>query len=211
MSFTFESYQSLLLPLVAFGAYIGWKRGFWIEVGYTLGMALVLLATVIFPEQFMDLVSQLIVLIPRIFRVMVGGDFSLPTSTDLFGTPDSGRFLLTRMALFALLTFLVYNTRYGWAYEGGKARGVKTTAGRLMGVAFGGSTLFFWFLALNNFLDSFRLLRDDPTIPPEGLTISVPTFQNPEVLLGLVPTMLVVILLVLGVLAVLRLPNIWKG
>lgn len=210
MRFTFESYDSLLLPFVAAGAYIGWKRGFWQEFGYTLGMALVLLATVVFPQQFIDFVSQVLLLVPRIFNVLAGQSITLPASSDLFGEPSTGRFLLTRVVLFGLLTFLVYSTRYGWAFEGGKARNPKNNGGRSLGAVFGAATGFFWFLALNSFLNAFRLLRDNPTIPPEGTTVAIPTIANPENLISFVPTMLVVIIIVLAVLAVLRLPKIWQ-
>lgn len=211
MTFIFTSYQSLLLPLVAFGAYVGWQRGFWQEVGYTLGMALVLLASVIFPDQFIGFISRVVLAIPRVFNILFGLNFSLPDASVLFGAPETGQFLLSRVVLFSLLAFLVYSTRYGWAYDGGKARAPKNNGGKIMGGLFGAASGFFWFLALNNFLDAFRRLRDDPRIPPEGTTISIPTIQNPDLLLGFVPTLLVITLIVLGVLAVLRLPNIWKG
>ena len=211
MSFTFDSYQSLLLPLVAFGAYVGWQRGFWQEVGYTLGMALVLLASVIFPEQFIGFISRVILAIPRVFNILFGLNFTLPDTNVLFGAPGTGQFLLTRVVLFALLSFLVYSTRYGWAYDAGKVRAPKNNSGKILGGVFGAASGFFWFLALNNFLDAFRDLRQDRRIPPEGTTISIPTIANPNDLLGFVPTLLVVTLIVLGVLALLRLPNIWKG
>lgn len=211
MSFSFETYDSLLLPLVILGAYFGSKRGFWGEAGFTIGMALTLLATVIYPDQFIGVIGRVITLFPRIINVALGTDIGLPSADDLFGAPGTGRFLLTRVLIFALLSFLVYSGRYGWAYDGGKPRMPKTLPGKLLGGAFGAASGFFWFLALTNFLDSLRLLRDDPRIPPEGTTISVPIIDDPTPLLGLVPTMLVITLIVLMVLALLRLPNIWKG
>ncbi|MBC8162863.1 MAG: hypothetical protein H7Z42_16770 [Roseiflexaceae bacterium] len=210
MSFSFETYNSLLLPLVILGGYFGWQRGFWGEAGFTIGMALTLLATVIYPVEFISIISRVIVLFPRILNVALGLSLDLPTSDDLFGAPDTGRFLLTRVLIFALLAFLVYSGRYAWAYDKGKARAPKANLGRFVGAVFGAASGFFWFLAGTNFLDALRALRADPRIPPEGTVISVPIINNPETLLGLVPTMLVVTLLVLMVLALLRLPNIWR-
>lgn len=211
MSFTFDSYQSLLLPIVAIGAYIGWRRGFWGEIGYTLGMALTLMATVIFPEQFLGLISRLILGVPRVFSILFNLNFSLPAADQLFGTPGTGRFLLTQIVLFALLVFLTYSMRYAWAYDGGKIRLPKNPAGKLLGAVFGGITGFFWFLGINSFLNIVRQLRGNDTIPPEGTTISLPTVPNVESLLSFVPTILLITIIVLMVLAVLRLPNIWKG
>ena len=57
MSFTFSSFQALLLPLIVIFGIWGLIKGFWREVGITGGMALVILATVLFPVQFIGFIN----------------------------------------------------------------------------------------------------------------------------------------------------------
>ena len=212
MSFTFSSFQALLIPLIIVFGVIGWRRGFWREVGITGGMALVILATVLFPVQFIGFINRIIINIPRVFGILLNrNDVQALPSDLLFGDPASGRFLLARVALFVLLTFLVYTTRYGWAYEGNKWRIAKTSGERVLGAMFGGITGFLWFVALNDFLNSFRAVRNNPVVPPEGTTITVPTVSDITPLLAFVPTLVVILIIVLLVLALLRLPRLWKG
>lgn len=210
MSFTFSSYQSLLLPLLVVGAYLGWQRGFWREVGITGGLAFVLMATVLFPEQFIGFINRIVINIPRIFALLLGTDIPPLPDNFLFGPPDSGRFLLTRMALFALLTFLVYTAHFGWAYDGGKPRMPKTTGDHALGVLFGAITGLLWFTALNNFLDAIRNLRNTPALPGEGTTLTVPTIPDVSPLVSFVPTIIAILIIILLVLAALRLPRIWR-
>lgn len=211
MSFTFSSFQALLIPLIAVFGVIGWQRGFWREVGSTGGMALVILATVLFPEQFIGFINQIIIKVPRVFGVLLSRDDIQALPADLlFGDPTSGRYLLARIALFVLLVFLVYSARFGWSFEGGKWRVAKTPSENLMGGLFGGITGFLWFVALNNFLNILRTFRSDPVLPPEGTTITVPTIEDVSPLLGFVPTLVAILIIVLAVLAALRLPRLWS-
>jgi hypothetical protein len=213
MSFTFDNYQALLLPLVAAFAYFGYRRGGWGELGYTLGMSLVLLATVVFPAQFIGFVDRVIVNIPRVFGLLLGVNAPTVDQGTLFGEPGSGRFLLTRVVLFTLLSFLVYNqVRYPWLYEApGKLRAApKTVFPRLLGLVLGAVSGFLWFLAINDFLNALRGLRDDPRLPLEGTTITLPTIGDTTALLSFVPTIFVVLLVALLIAAAIRLPNLWK-
>lgn len=211
MSFTFSSYQALLIPLVLILGYLGFKRGFWREVGITAGLALVVLATIIYPEQFIGFINRIIINIPRVFGLLLNADVNTIPEDALFGDPTSGRFLLARIAFFALLTFLVYGARFAWAYDpGGKPRGIKTTGEKVFGAVLGGISGFLWYVAINDFLNTWRELSNDPTLPLEGTTISVPTVGDISPLLAFVPTIVVVLLVVLLVLAALRLPNLWR-
>lgn len=211
MSFTFSSFQALLVPFVLLFGLAGLSRGFWREFGVTAGMALVVLATVLFPAQFIGFINRVISNVPRVFGVLLNIDVPALPSNLLFGDAGSGRYLLTRVALFGLLVFLVYNTRFAWAIEGGKPRAVRSSGQRLLGAVFGGITGFLWFIALNDFLNALRTLRNTPVLPPEGTTINVPTVNDVPALLAYVPTLVAVVLIILLVLLVLRLPSIWKS
>lgn len=205
MSFTFVNYQALLLPMILIFAYRGYRKGAWLEIGITGGLALVVLLTVFFPQQFLGFINRIIINIPRVLGLLVGNTDTQPLPNDLiFGDPNSGQFLLARAVLFFLLAFLVYSGRYSWA------RPAKTNVDRILGVILGGVTGLLWFVALNNFLDSLRALRSDPVLPLEGTTISVPTVGDVSGISALVPTIAVVLLIVLAVLALRRLPNLWK-
>ncbi|HEU4324954.1 MAG TPA: hypothetical protein VFS21_17570 [Roseiflexaceae bacterium] len=210
MSFTFSNYQSLLIPLLAVGAYLGWQRGFWREVGITGGIAFVVMATVLFPEQFIGFINRIVANIPRVFGLLLGADTEPLPADFLFGPPDGGRFLLTRIALFGLLTFLVYTAHFGWAYEGGKPRFAKTAGERALGGLFGAITGLLWFTALNNFLDAIRNLRNTPVLPGEGTTLTIPTLPDVAFLIGFVPTIIAILIIILLVLAALRLPRLWR-
>lgn len=174
-------------------------------------MALTVLATVLFPVQFLGFINRLIINVPRIFGLLLGNANAQPLDADfLFGAPDSGRFLLARVALFALLAFLTYSATFGWAVDGGKPRGAKTTGERAMGAVFGIVTGLLWFTALNNFLDALRDIRNTPTLPGEGTTLTVPTVSDVSGLIAFVPTIIAILIIVIFVLAALRLPKLWK-
>jgi hypothetical protein len=210
VSFTFSSYQALLVPVLILFAYLGWRRGFWLEVGITIGMGLVVLATVLFPVQFIGFINRILTNIPRVFGVLLGTNVPALDQNLLFGDPDSFRYLLARMALFALLTFLVYSSRFGWAYPAGKPRIATNTAERLLGAGFGAITGLLWFVAVNSFLNRIRALRNQPTLPGEGITLTAPTVPDLTPVLGLIPTIIVVLVIILAVLALLRLPRLWN-
>jgi hypothetical protein len=168
-------------------------------------MALVVLLTVFFPEPLLAFINRIIINIPRVFGLLLGNPNAQPLPEDLvFGGPNSGQFLLARVVMFFLLAFLVYNGRYAWA------KPAKTNTDRVLGLLLGGFTGLLWFVALNSFLNALRALRQNPVIPPEGTTITVPTVGDVAALVALVPTIAVVLLIVLAVLAVRRLPNLWK-
>lgn len=211
MSFTFNSFQSLLIPFVLLFGLFGVSRGFWREFGVTAGMALVVMATVLFPDQFIGFINRVITNIPRVFGVLLNVDVPALPDDLIFGAPGSGRFLLARVALFGLLTFLVYRARFDWAYEGGKPRFARSGGQRVLGGLFGAVTGFLWFIALNDFLNALRTLRNTPVIPPEGTTINIPTVQDIPSLLTFVPTLVAVVLIILLVLLLLRLPSIWRS
>lgn len=210
MSFTFSSYQALLVPLLILFAYLGWRRGFWLEVGITIGMGLVVLATVLYPNVFIGFINRILINIPRVFGVLLGVNVQPLDQNLLFGDPGSFRYLLARMALFGLLTFLVYTARPGWAYPGGNRRAPKLLGERLLGGAFGAITGLLWFAAINDFLNRIRDLRNEPTLPGEGTTLSLPRIGDLGSVLGLIPTIIVVLIIVLAVLALLRLPRLWS-
>ena len=204
MSFTFNSFQALLLPMVLIFGYRGYRRGSWLEIGITAGMALVVMLTVFFPVQFLGFINRIIINIPRVFGLLVGREGTQPLPADLiFGDPASARFLLARVALFILLAFLVYTGRYAWA------RPSSTTGERILGLILGGITGLLWFVALNDFINTFRAIRNTPVIPPEGTTITVPTVGDITALVALIPTIAVILLLVLAILAIRRLPRLW--
>jgi hypothetical protein len=209
MSFTFSSFQALLLPLIIVFGIMGLRKGFWREVGITAGMAIVVLFTVIRPDLFIGYINRIIINIPRVIGLLLGTDAQALPADLVFGDPSSGRYLLARIALFVLLTFLVYTARFAWAYPDGRPRAPRTSGERVLGAIFGGITGFLWFVALINFLDTIRDLRNNPTIPPEGTTVTVPTVTDLGPLLAFVPTLVVILIIILLVLAALRLPRIW--
>ena len=210
MSLTFNSFQALLLPLIIIFGVVGLQRGFWREVGITGGMALVVLFTVIRPDLFIGFINRIIINIPRVGGLLLGRDDAQPLPADLvFGDPSSGRYLFARVALFILLTFLVYTMRFAWAIADGKPRTPKTSGEKVLGGIFGGITGFLWFVALINFLNTLKDLRNNPTLPPEGTTITVPTVGDIAPLLAFVPTLVVILIIILLVLAALRLPRLW--
>jgi len=205
MSFTFTSFQALLIPLILIFGFFGYRRGAWYEIGITGGMALVVLLIIFFPQQFLGFINRIIINIPRVFGLLLGRSDVQPLDENLiFGTPDSAQFLLARVVMFFLLAFLVYNGRYAWA------RPAKTGVDRILGLILGGVTGLLWFVALNDFLGAFRALRGGASVPPEGTTVSIPVIENIAPLVALVPTIAVVLLIVLAVLAIRRLPNLWK-
>ena len=209
MSFTFNSFQALLIPLIIVFGIVGLRRGFWREVGITAGMAIVVLFTVIRPDVFIGYINRIIINIPRVVALLLGRD-AQPLPADLvFGDPSSGRYFLARVALFVLLTFLIYTLRFDWAYEDGRPREPKSSGEKVLGAIFGGITGFLWFVALNDFLNTFRTLRGNPVIPPEGTTVTVPTVSDLASLLAFVPTLIVILIIILLVLAALRLPRLW--
>jgi hypothetical protein len=205
MSFTFTSFQALLIPMILIFGYFGYRRGAWFEIGITGGMALVVLLTVFFPVQFLGFINRIVINIPRVFGLLLGRSDVQPLDENLiFGTPDSAQFLLARVVLFFLLAFLVYNGRYAWS------RPAKTNTDRLLGLILGGVTGLLWFVALNDFLNSLRQIRGSPELPLEGQTITIPTVGDISPIVALVPTIAVVLLIVLAVLAIRRFPNLWK-
>jgi hypothetical protein len=204
MSFTFSSYQALLLPMILVFGFLGYRRGAWKEIGITGGMALVVLLTVFFPQQFLGFINRIIINIPRVFGLLLGRTDVSPLPEDLiFGAPGNSQFLLARVVLFFLLAFLVYTGRYGWS------RDAKTNSDRLLGLVLGGATGLLWFVGLNDFVSAFRDLRGGQPIPPEGQTVSVPIIDVAP-LVALVPTIAVILLIVLVVLAIRRLPRLWS-
>jgi hypothetical protein len=204
MSFTFSSFQALLLPMILIFGYLGYKRGAWLEIGITGGMALVVLLTVFFPQQFLGFINRVIINIPRVFGVLLGRNDIQPLDENLiFGAPGSAQFLLARVVLFFLLAFLVYSRGYPWG------RPPKVNRDRILGLVLGGATGLLWFVGLNDFLNAFRELRGGQPIPPEGQTLTVPVLDVGP-LVALVPTIAVVLLIVLAVLALRKFPNLWK-
>jgi hypothetical protein len=204
MSFTFNSFQALLLPLIIIFGILGLRKGFWREFGITVGMALVVLLSVIFPVQFLGFINRIIINIPRVFGLLLGREGTQPLPSDLiFGDPSSGRFLFARVALFILLAVLVYTSQYPWGRNPSQ-----TSTLKVLGGVFGGITGFLWFVALNDFLNTYRALRNTPTLPLEGTTVTVPSVDIGPVL-AFVPTLVVVLLIILLVLAALRLPRLW--
>jgi hypothetical protein len=204
MSFTFSSYQALFLPMIIFFAYLGYRRGAWFEIGITGGMALVVLLSVFFPQQFLGFINRVIINIPRVFGLLLGRSDISPLPEDLiFGAPGSAQFLLARTVLFFLLAFLVYSRGYPWG------RPPRVNRDRILGLILGAATGLLWFVALNDFLSAFRALRGGQPIPPEGQTISLPIIDVSP-LVALVPTIAVVLLIVLAVLAFRNFPKIWK-
>jgi hypothetical protein len=204
MSFTFSSFQALLLPMILIFGYLGYKRGAWLEIGITGGMALVVLLTVFFPQQFLGFINRVIINIPRVFGVLLGRNDVQPLDENLiFGAPGSAQFLLARVVLFFLLAFLVYSRGYPWG------RPPKVNRDRILGLVLGGATGLLWFVGLNDFLNAFRELRGGQPIPPEGQTLTIPVLDVGP-LIALVPTIAVVLLIVLAVLALRKFPNLWK-
>jgi hypothetical protein len=205
MSFTFSSFQALLIPMLLIFGYFGYRRGAWLEIGITGGLALVVLLTVFFPQQFLGAINRIVINIPRVFGVLLGRNDIQPLDENLvFNQPGTAQFLLSRVVLFFLLAFLVYNGRYAWA------RAPKTNVDRVLGMILGAATGLLWFVALNDFLNAFRELRGGQPIPPEGTTVSIPVIPDISPIVALVPTIAVVLLIVLAVLALRRLPNLWK-
>ena len=211
MTLVFNSFQSLLVPFLVIFGLIGLRRGFWREVGITGGMALVLLGTVIFPTALINFINRVISNVPRVFGLLLNVDAEALPNDLLFGEPGSGRFLLARFALFVLLASLVYTSRYSWAFEGGKPRSARGGGQTILGGIFGAITGLLWFIALNDFLNQLRVLRNDPVIPPEGTTLTIPTITDLSPVIAFVPTLVAILLIILLVLAFLRLPNIWRG
>ncbi|HEX6293085.1 MAG TPA: hypothetical protein VFZ66_28135 [Herpetosiphonaceae bacterium] len=215
MTLVFNSFQALLVPFIVIFGLIGLRRGFWREVGITGGMALVLLGTVIFPTALINFINRIIINIPRVFGLLLNVDAEALPPDLIFGDPDSGRFLLARFALFVLLATLVYTSRYSWAYElgreGPRPRATRSAGQALLGGVFGAITGLLWFVALNSFLNQLRALRNDPIIPPEGTTLTIPTIEDLSPVVAFVPTLVAILLIILLVLAFLRLPNIWRG
>jgi hypothetical protein len=216
MTLVFNSFQALLIPFLVIFGLIGLRRGFWREVGITGGMALVLLGTVIFPTALISFINRVVINVPRVFGLLLNLEGVEPLPNDLlFGEPGSGRFLLARFALFVLLATLVYTSRYSWAYESGREgprpRAVRNAGQAVMGGIFGAISGLLWFIALNDFLNQLRTLRNDPVIPPEGTTLTVPTITDLSPVVAFVPTLVAILLIILLVLAFLRLPNIWRG
>jgi hypothetical protein len=204
MSFTFSSFQALLIPMILIFAYLGYRRGAWFEIGITGGMALVVLLTVFFPQQFLGFINRVIINIPRVFGLLLGRNDIGPLPEDLiFGAPGSSQFLLARVVLFFLLAFLVYSRGYPWG------RPPKVNRDRLLGLILGAATGLLWFVGLNDFLNAFRDLRGGQPIPPEGQTLTIPVIDVAP-LVALVPTIAVVLLIVLAVLALRKFPNLWK-
>jgi len=204
MTITFSSFQALLLPMMLIFGFFGYRRGAWLEIGITAGMALDVLLTVFFAQQFLGFINRILINIPRIIGLLFGNPNVQPLPEDLiFGTPDSAQFLLARVVLFFLLAFLVYNGRYSWS------RPAKTPLDRILGLVLGGITGFFWFVALNDFLNSFRVLRGQPTVPPEGTTLTIPVVDVSSVAV-LVPTIAVLLLILVGIFVIRQLPKLWK-
>jgi hypothetical protein len=209
MSFTFTSYEALLFPLIILFGIFGWRKGFWREFGNTAGLAVAVLLTVIFPVQFLGFINRIIVNIPRVIGVLLGRETTEPLPGNLiFGDPTSGRFLFARVSLFILMAVLVYTMHLGWAYEGGKPRAAKTNGERVLGAVFGAITGFLWFVAVNDFLNTYRVVFNRPTLPLEGTTISTSP-SDIDALLAFVPTLIVVLIIILVVLALVRLPRLW--
>ena len=219
MSFTFTSFRALLVPFIVIFGLVGLRRGIWREIGITFGMGVVVLATVLFPGSLIGFINRIIINIPRVFGLLLNrsGVQALPADLlfgDLGATAGNVRFFIARIVLFLLLTFLVYSRRFGWAYDigpqGFKPRIATSRSQNLLGGVFGGITGFLWFIALNDFLNALRGLRNTDRIPPEGTTINVPTVTDISPLIAFVPTLVVILLLVLLVLALLRLPRLWR-
>jgi uncharacterized membrane protein required for colicin V production len=189
--------------ILIFG-FFGYRRGSWNEIGITAGIALDVLLTVFFAQQFLGFINRIIINIPRVFGLLFGNPNVQPLPEDLiFGTPDSAQFLLARVVLFFLIAFLVYSGRYGWA------RPPKTPLDRILGLVLGGITGFLWFVALSDFLNTFRALRGQPTVPPEGTTLSIPIVDVTSVAV-LVPTIAVLLLILVGIFVIRQLPKLWK-
>jgi uncharacterized membrane protein required for colicin V production len=204
MTITFSSFQALLLPMMLVFGFLGYRRGAWNEIGITAGMALDVLLTVFFAEQFLGFINRIIINIPRVFGLLLGNPNVQPLPEDLiFGTPDSAQFLLARVVLFTIIAFLVYSGRYSWA------KPPKTPLDRILGFVLGSITGFFWFVAFNDFLNTFRALRGQPTVPPEGTTITIPVVDVTSVAV-LVPTIAVLLLILIGIFVIRQLPKLWK-
>lgn len=204
MTIIFSSFQALLLPMMLIFGFFGYRRGSWLEIGITAGMALDVLLTVFFAEQFLGFINRIIINIPRVFGLLLGNTDVQPITENLiFGDPGSAQFLLARMVMFFLIAFLVYSGRYGWG------RPAKTPLDRILGLVLGGITGFLWFVALNDFLNSFRALRGQPTVPPEGAVLSLPTIDTASIA-ALVPTIAVLLLILVAIFVIRGLPKLWK-
>ena len=83
MSFTFSTFQALLLPMILVFAYFGYRRGSWLEIGITGGMAMVVLLTVFFPAQLLGFINRVIVNIPRVLGLLVGNANAQPLPENM--------------------------------------------------------------------------------------------------------------------------------
>ena len=215
MSFTFNSYESLVLPVVAIFAFFGWRRGGWGELGRALVMALAVLLAVNIPDVTISFIERVLATFPRVISVLFNLNLPAFEPGSILGIPGSGRFLLTRIVLFSILAFFAYTYAYPWAYrrtdKGDQYRLPTKPLNFLTGGVLGGFIGLLWAIAINSFLNEFRIFRNDPVLWPEGTTIVVPSVVNLDSVSGLVPTIAVVLVLIVAVLGALRLPNLWKG
>lgn len=216
MTIIFQSLQAFLIPVMVVFGIIGWRRGFYREVGNAAGIAIALALTTGIGGQFLiGFINRVITLGPRIIALLLGRAApDTAINPPIPGEPSDGRNLLFRLIFFVVFVVLTYTLTFPWERDPDpKKQGFRKPINffeKVLGAVFGAIIGFLYFAAFQTFGNEIAANQNRPPILADGTSISIPAPIGVETILGFLPTIAVLAVVILVVLILFRLPRIWR-
>jgi hypothetical protein len=213
MTIFIGSLQALLVPVMIIFGVIGWRRGFYREVGTAAGLAIGLFLTTFIGQELVGFVNRLIVLGPRILNQLLGrGDVGTTLSAPIPENEFDARNWLFRVVVFIVIAVLTYTVMFPWERDpkSGKYRAPGNNLWeKVLGGIFGAIVGFLWLGAVQIFSGRLAEIQNRPPPLADGAQLDVPTLGI-DAILTFLPTLAVLAVVVLVILILFRIPKIWQ-
>lgn len=213
MTITLYSIQAFLIPVMLIFAYNGWYRGLYREFGNFLVLAIGLAVTTVGGDLLVTFVNNLIVLGPRIFNLLLNrSDPGLAITPPIPADINDARNWLFRLVLFIVVAVLTYTVTFPWERDpkGNIRKPAQGFVEKPLGAVFGAGIGYVFFTAFQTFYYEFFNVQGR-TAPLQGpASVTIPTPNGIDSVIGFLPTLAVLALVVLVILIIFRLPRIWQ-
>jgi uncharacterized membrane protein required for colicin V production len=213
MTIVISSLQALLVPVMIIFAILGWRRGFYREVGTAAGLAIGLFLTTIAGQGLVGFVNRLITLGPRILNQLLGrGDVGITLEAPIPEDALDPRNWLFRVVVFIVIAVLTYTVMFPWERDPKSGRyrlPGNNLWEKVLGGVFGAAVGFLWLGAVQSFANELAAIQNRPALLQGGAAINVPTL-GVDAILSFLPTIAVLAVVVLIILILFRIPKIWS-
>lgn len=190
----------LMVLLVAYGGYAGWKRGIRAFLTVAIVSSLAYLALVSGGEQILGYANTIYARLPKIFALLTGGDPGQVANLSPLEIPWEIP-AIVRGALYLVLVLLAwfYNKNPTWYLER-----PGDTLQRQLGSYSGVTTAFTWVSAATELWNESTL----GTVNPDGILNGI--FVNMPDVTSIVPVLIMVLFVIIVASIVLKVPNLLK-